>query len=205
MTNTIILHTAADTDRAVWLVQAWRSRACSASRAEAGARLSFGKRMILVGLWSPATVEGPDASALLRAIAAHGRRGFLILWDLPQPPATLVAARVPIILASGARGEDISKLDQIAARIEKGRVVVSEHAEKAERSFSIERPAPRRSSWRQRRRAELAAHRLRDARPIDPVSMRRARRLGYVIGAVLGLIVLIGALGPWAASLATRQ
>jgi hypothetical protein len=206
MVNTIILHTDADADRANWLAQAWRERSCIACNTEAhGQRLSFGKHLVVVGIWSPATQEGAAASDLLRAVAGHRRRAFLLVWDLPEPPPPVAATGATIIFASGAREEDVAKLSAIAAKIDNGHMVATEYVPETppERARApVDRPSPGRSSWRRRREAELAAEQRRSVRPVDVATMKRARRWGYLIGAAVGLLTILGVLAPWAASLA---
>jgi hypothetical protein len=200
MLDTVILHSAADADRARELASAWTSRRVIACQVGAPqAHLSFGRHIALIALWSPATGEqGEEVEALMSAVAAHTRRAALLVCDTAEPPQRAVDAELVMVFAPDALA-DLAKLDRLARKLEKGCVVASEYVKKPEPKARI--ASARTNQWRRRREAEIAARQLKQTKPLDYGALRRATRIGFVIGAVVGVFLVMGVLGPWAASL----
>jgi hypothetical protein len=96
---------------------------------------------------------------------------------------------------------DLAKLDRLARKLEKGCVVASEYIKKPEAKSTARTASARTNQWRRRREAEIAARQLNQAKPLDYGALRRASRIGFVIGAIVGVFLVMGVLGPWAASL----
>jgi hypothetical protein len=203
MVDTVILHSEADANRAHELACAWTSRRALACQIGASdAHLAFGRHVALVGFWSPATgEEGPEAEALFAAVRTHKRRGFLLVCDTRVPPQLAVDAALTIIFTADAPS-DLAKLDRIARKASEGCVIASEYVqEEPPPRGPVRSISPRTNRWRRRKETVLAIEQRQNVKPLDYSALRRMSRLGYVVGAILGVVIVIGVLGPWAASL----
>src|SRR5262245_22733697 len=118
MVDTVILHSAVDTDRAKELASAWKSRraiVCQVGSSQAS--VSFGRHIALIALWSPATGEqGEEVTGLLNAAAAHTRRAALLVCDTDEPPQCAVHAELVMVFTSNAL-DDLPKLDRLARKL----------------------------------------------------------------------------------------
>jgi hypothetical protein len=200
--DTVILHSAADADRARELASAWTSRRAIACQVGAPqTHLSFGRHIALFALWSPATGEqGEEVAGLVSAVAAHTRRAALLVCDTAEPPQSAVDAELVMVFTSDVL-VDLAKLDRLARKLEKGCVVASEYVKKPEAKRTAGMASARTNQWRRHKEAEIAARQLKQTKPLDYGALRRASRIGFVIGAVVGIVLVMGVLGPWAASL----
>jgi hypothetical protein len=207
MADLILLHTAADAERAIAFALAWpHGRVIPVAVGPHDERLSLGAHAILAALLTPATHDEAAFTAVLQLIAKQRRSAFLICDGVADPPQPVIACGAPILFAALDNPADHEKLNRAVELLARGHWLTSERRTEPEAPAPVQvAPRGRKSEWRKRREAQLTEEIRQRPPAVDFRPVRRMRRIGLVIGGLVGVAVVVAGLAPWAASVARRQ
>ncbi|MBI1186750.1 MAG: hypothetical protein GC206_05370 [Alphaproteobacteria bacterium] len=209
MADLILLHTAADAERVVAFALQWRGdRVIPVSVAASDTRLALGAHTVLAGLVTPATHDEAAFTAIVALLVGQRRRAFLIADGVPVPPHPVVDAGLPVVFAALDDAADQEKLRRSVELVARGHWLTSEYEAPQAADATAQAPAApraRKSAWRTQREAQRVDDVRDRPQPVDYRPVRRVRRVGLLIGSVLGVAVVVAGLAPWAASVARRQ